>query len=65
MTPSGIEPATFRFVAQYINHCATACVYVDTVHIEAVVLRMLVAQYVQYPSQKTSLKMATIGGRNM
>jgi hypothetical protein len=22
MTPSGIEPATFRFVAQYRNHCA-------------------------------------------
>jgi hypothetical protein len=20
MTPSGIEPATFRFVAQYLNH---------------------------------------------
>jgi hypothetical protein len=24
MTPSAIEPATFRFVAQYLNHCATA-----------------------------------------
>jgi hypothetical protein len=24
MTPSGIEPATFRFVAQYLNHCTTA-----------------------------------------
>jgi len=24
MTPAGIEPATFRFVAQHINHCATA-----------------------------------------
>jgi hypothetical protein len=23
MTPSGIEPGTFRFVAQYINHSAT------------------------------------------
>jgi hypothetical protein len=23
MTPSGIEPATFRFVAKYLNHCAT------------------------------------------
>jgi hypothetical protein len=23
MTPSGIEPATFRLVAQYLNHCAT------------------------------------------
>jgi len=24
MTPAGIEPATFRFVAQLLNHCATA-----------------------------------------
>ena len=24
MTPSGIEPATFRFVAQHLNNCATA-----------------------------------------
>jgi hypothetical protein len=24
MTQSGIEPATFRFVTQYLNHCATA-----------------------------------------
>ena len=24
MTPSGIEPVTFRFVAQHLNHCATA-----------------------------------------
>ena len=24
MTPSEIEPATFRFVAQHLNHCATA-----------------------------------------
>jgi len=26
MTPSGIEPATFRFLAQRLNHCATAWV---------------------------------------
>jgi len=24
MTPSGIEPATFQFVAQHLKHCATA-----------------------------------------
>jgi len=23
MTPAGIEPVTFRFVAQHLNHCAT------------------------------------------
>jgi len=27
MTPSGIEPATFRFVAQHLNHCAIAVRY--------------------------------------
>jgi hypothetical protein len=25
MTPSGIDPTTFRFVAQYLNHYTTAC----------------------------------------
>ena len=24
MTSAGIEPATFQFVAQHVNHCATA-----------------------------------------
>ena len=24
LTPAGIDPATFRFVAQHLNHCATA-----------------------------------------
>jgi len=27
MKPSGIEPATFRFVAKHLNHCATAVPY--------------------------------------
>ena len=27
MTPSAIKPATFRFVAQHLNHCATAVPY--------------------------------------
>ena len=24
LTPAGIKPATFRFVAQHLTHCATA-----------------------------------------
>jgi len=24
VTPTGIEPATFRIVTQHVNHCATA-----------------------------------------
>jgi len=33
MTPAGIEPATFRFVAQRLNHCATAVpTYQVTIH---------------------------------
>jgi len=32
MTPSGVEPATFRFVAQHLNHCATAVPGVRIVH---------------------------------
>jgi hypothetical protein len=38
MTPSGIEPATFRFVAQYLNHCATISGphYVYTTHGEII-----------------------------
>jgi len=26
LTAAGIEPATFRFVAQHLNHCATATI---------------------------------------
>jgi len=33
MTPSGIEPAAFRFVAQHLNHCVTAVsVYIYIVY---------------------------------
>jgi len=31
MTPSGIESTTFRFVAQHLNHCATAVPRIFTV----------------------------------
>jgi len=29
LTLAGIEPATFRFVAQHLNHCATTVPYVN------------------------------------
>jgi len=31
MTPPGIEPATFRFVAEHLKHCATAVPVLRTV----------------------------------
>ena len=31
MTPAGIEPATFRFIAQHLNHCTTAVPKQDSV----------------------------------
>jgi hypothetical protein len=34
MTPSGIEPATFRLVAQYLNHCATAVPQIEMYSID-------------------------------
>ena len=30
MKTAGIEPATFRFVVQHLNHCATAVPRVET-----------------------------------
>jgi len=32
MTPSGIETATFCFVAQHLNHCPTAVPYAQIKH---------------------------------
>ena len=32
LTPTGIEPATYRFVAQHLNHCATAVRPLRQVH---------------------------------
>jgi hypothetical protein len=42
MTPSGIEPATFRFVAQNLNHCATAPPFTDYIMSEVETTFLLV-----------------------
>jgi len=44
LTPAGIKPATFRFVAQHLNHCAT------TVH------RMMVGCQLYAPAAFTPTK---------
>ena len=41
MTPAGIEPATFRFVAQHLNHCATAVPYI---YIYIYIIKFIVKQ---------------------
>jgi len=33
LTPAGIEPVTFRFVAHHVNHCATASVVRKACHV--------------------------------
>jgi len=33
LAPAGIEPATFRFVAQYLNYCATSVLTYIHIHI--------------------------------
>ena len=35
MTPSGIEPATYRFVTQHLNHCATAVPVQASISVES------------------------------
>jgi len=45
MTPAGIEPATHRFVAQRLNHCATAVPGIACYRIKySTVLRLLELQ---------------------
>jgi len=47
MTPSGIEPATFRFLAQPFNHCATA------VHIIIIIIIIILSVIIALISRPT------------
>jgi len=46
MTPSGIQPATFRFVAQHLNHCSTAVtkILIQVISLEWLVLVCVVVK---------------------
>jgi len=49
MTTAGIEPATFRFVAQHLNHCATAGPPpLPSIHIKSVTVQL----YLQTAEEK-------------
>jgi len=51
LTPAGVEPANFRFVAQHLNHCATAVpmVYNSTVsNIVILCLSVNIAEFSYY-----------------
>ena len=52
MTPSGIEPATFRFVARPLNHCATA---VPSVHLAGFILNRLYSDVLSTQHKKGPL----------
>jgi hypothetical protein len=59
MTAAWIEPATFRFVAQNFEHCATAVpkkegIYVKFVSVNAL-LKDRIANYVIYGFNKSAL----------
>jgi len=41
MTPAGFEPATFRFVAQHLSHCATAVPHHHVDYVFSQSLKML------------------------
>jgi hypothetical protein len=66
LTPSGIEPATFRFVAQYRNHCATisgpsVCHFDDLIDLlfSSSVIKNLVFLYVRLWGHDSSVGIAT------
>jgi len=66
VTQAGIEPATFRFVAQRLNHCATAgsrchnsyC-FMYIIYFDTVLVRLMCWYYIYTLVIKISLLMAT------
>jgi len=57
MTPSGIEPATFRFVAQHLSHCATVVPGgSSTVHIYTQTIRRTTQKFWKRAGSAPSLR---------
>jgi len=67
VTPAGIEPATFRFVAQHLNHCATAVppfynsllnllLYLHDFHFKVISISSYTQLLTAQPSQKSCRK---------
>jgi hypothetical protein len=63
MTPPGNEPATFRFVAQYLNHCATIsgphlllvlARSKDEIYLKLIIYETGSRHYVEQPSGNTT-----------
>jgi len=59
MTPPGIEPATFRFVAQRLNHCATTVPINKSEFTNFGVITFLKFSYIKREMQTTT---ATVSG---
>jgi len=51
LTPAGIEPAAFRFVAQHLSHCATAVPFIY-IYIYIYIFETCVSEVYKTPIQK-------------
>ena len=71
MAPAGIEPATFRFVAQHLNHCATAVPLITMVFLYIVLMYVLYLLYrgadksLALPGWKEAAPAKSVMGRGM
>jgi len=59
LTPAGIKPATFRFVAQHLNHCATAVPILCNV-LAKIPVKTCSHVILIYQNQQTAMVMITV-----
>jgi len=57
LTPTGIEPATFRFVAEHLNHCATAVPPIIPKHIGVILFCMLYVNLLRSAKENSLIQM--------